>query len=278
MLFTIEFALFRLRSLPTDISETGPVTVLPAEVLSLPRFKKIPEPKPETKWEKFAREKGIKKTKKDRMLYDETTGEYAPRFGYKRTKGGLEDQAIVEIKPGDDPYADPWAEDRKQKKARVDKNTQQRVKNQARALKIKGKGKAAGVTSYSPEAVPGIPLELTGKQAKRGKGGVKSALKLAQVSTASMGRFDDYRTGEPERKLTGNKRKFRDNFKAMGEEKDSMKAQLRFVADKKSKREKGVTNSLAAYEGILPDAPSFSFKKGKGKGKGGASTDKKKRK
>lgn len=210
------------------------------------------------------------------MAYDEVTGEYAPQFGYKRSKNGLQDQAIVEIKPGDDPFADPWSEDRKQKKARVEKNVKQQNKNQARANK--GKNKPTGSTSYSPEAVPGIPLELSGKQAKRGKGGVKGALKLAQVSTASMGRFDNYRDGEPERKLTGNKRKFRDNFGALGAEKDSMKAQLRFVDDKKTKREKGVTNSLAAYEGILPDAPSFSFKKSKGKGKGTGVEHKKKRK
>lgn len=269
------FTMIRLRALPTEMSETGPVTVLPAEVSSLPRFKKIPEAKPETKWEKFAREKGIKKTKRDRMVFDESTGEFAPRFGYKRTKGGIEDQGIVEIKAGDDPYADPWAEDRKQKKARVEKNEKQRAQNQARGQKAKGKGPNA--PSYSPESVPGIPLELTGKQAKRGKSGVKNALKLTQMSTASMGRFDDYRTGEPERKLAGNKRKFRDNFGALGSEKDSMRAQLRFVEDKKTKREKGVTNSLAAYEGILPDAPSNSFKKTKGKGKGtGPGGDKKK--
>ena len=47
-----------------------------------------------------------------------------------------------------------------------------------------------------------------------------------------------------------------------------MRAQLRIVADKVSKKEKGVTNSLAPYEGIIPDAPSDSFRKRKGKGKG----------
>jgi len=46
-----------------------------------------------------------------------------------------------------------------------------------------------------------------------------------------------------------------------------MKSQLRIVADKVEKKAKGVTNSLAAYEGILPDAPSDSFKQKKGKGK-----------
>jgi hypothetical protein len=46
-----------------------------------------------------------------------------------------------------------------------------------------------------------------------------------------------------------------------------MKAQLRIVADKIDKKNRGVTNSLSAYEGIIPDAPSDSFKKRKGKGK-----------
>jgi hypothetical protein len=45
-----------------------------------------------------------------------------------------------------------------------------------------------------------------------------------------------------------------------------MKQQLRIVEDKIQKKAAGVTNSLAQYEGILPDAPSDSFKQKKGKG------------
>lgn len=46
-----------------------------------------------------------------------------------------------------------------------------------------------------------------------------------------------------------------------------MKAQLRIVEDKVHKKKMNVTNSLAPYEGILPDAPSDAFKQKKGKGK-----------
>lgn len=109
----------------------------------MPRFHKIPEPKPETKWEKFAREKGIQKKKSDRMLYDEDTGEYKPRFGYKRGNNGIEDIPIVEVKPGDDPYADPWSEEKKSKKERVDKNQKNQIKNEFRAQKVKGGSKSA---------------------------------------------------------------------------------------------------------------------------------------
>lgn len=55
-----------------------------------------------------------------------------------------------------------------------------------------------------------------------------------------------------------------------------MKAQLRFVHDKADKKARGVTNSLASYEGIIPDAPSDSFKQRKGRGKSTGESDKKK--
>lgn len=82
-----------------------------------------------------------------------------------------------------------------------------------------------------------------------------------------MGRFDELRRGEPEMKMKGKKRSFRDNLDGSGEEKEAMKSQLRIVHDKVDKKARGVTNSLAAYEGILPDAPSDAFRQKKGKGK-----------
>ena len=58
-----------------------------------------------------------------------------------------------------------------------------------------------------------------------------------------------------------------------------MKSQLRIVTDKVDKERKGVTNSLAPYEGIIPDAPTDTFKQKKGKGKYVGDSDKgKKRK
>ena len=58
--------------------------------------------------------------------------------------------------------------------------------------------------------VPGIPVEYQGK--KRGKEGVRAALHLVQHSTASLGRFDEMRDGEPKRKIKGKKRSYRDNM------------------------------------------------------------------
>ncbi len=197
------------------------------------------------------------------MIFDEDSDEFKPRFGYKRAKNGVEDLPFVEVKPGQDPYADPWAEARTERKERVKKNEKNMNMNKKRALGTKG-----GPRSYDPSSVPGIPLDIDGSsKAKRGKEGVRRALQLAQHSTASMGRFDEMRAGEPARKIQGKKRSFRDNITATDSDKSSMKANLRIVADKVDKKARGVTNSLAAYEGILPDAPSDAFRQKKGKGK-----------
>lgn len=62
-------------------------------------MKPLPPPKKETRWEKFAKEKGIQNRKRARMLWDEEAQEWRPRWGYGRAKGGVEDMAIVEVKP-----------------------------------------------------------------------------------------------------------------------------------------------------------------------------------
>lgn len=88
--------------LPTDTSDHGILARLPEETHTpLPREKPVPKPKPLTKWEKFAKQKGIQKRKRDRMVLDEATGEYKPRWGYGRVeKDGLNDWAI-EVKDND---------------------------------------------------------------------------------------------------------------------------------------------------------------------------------
>jgi regulator of ribosome biosynthesis len=196
---------------PTERSEAGPLATLPHETSVLPREKHVPEPKPETKWEKYAREKGIKNHKKERMVFDEQTQMYVPRYGYKRKQNGIEEHAVVEVKAGQDPFADPWeaaAEDKKKKLKKVEKNQKMNI---VRAMKKSGKSQSQTIQTYEPTTVPGIPVEMSGK-GKRGKEGLRRVLQLAQHSTASMGVFDERLSGEPERKVLGKKRQFRDNL------------------------------------------------------------------
>lgn len=58
---------------PTTVSDDGILASLPIEPITLlPREKPLPKPKPPTKWEKFAKEKGIvSKNHKDRLVFDE---------------------------------------------------------------------------------------------------------------------------------------------------------------------------------------------------------------
>lgn len=73
----------KIFSLPVTMNELGPIVKLPESKSVLPRWKPAPKPKAETRWEKYAKEKGIRKSKKrDRLVYDEATGEYKPRYGY----------------------------------------------------------------------------------------------------------------------------------------------------------------------------------------------------
>jgi regulator of ribosome biosynthesis len=69
------------------------------------------------------------------MVFDEDQQEYRPRFGYKRANNGVLDLPIVEVKAGQDPYADPWSEARSEKKARVEKNQKNQMRNKIRAGK-----------------------------------------------------------------------------------------------------------------------------------------------
>jgi len=260
----------RVFALPIENTSTEVLAVLPdTDTIVLPRAQHLPEPKIETKWEKFARDKGITKKKKERMVYDENDDEYKPRYGYKRTNNGILDMPVIEVKKGEDPFADPWEAAREDKKLRVAKNTKQQLKNQQRNTVIKGKKeKQTQRPSSMGEggAAPGIPL-LEGSKRQRGRDGVTQALQLAQHSTASMGRYDEFRKGEPTIKLQGRKRAFEDNMVNKEDDHKRMKSNIRIVEDKVDKKARGVTNSLKAYEGIIPDAPSDTFHQKKGKGK-----------
>jgi regulator of ribosome biosynthesis len=81
----------------THNSADGTLITLPPATTSLPREKPLPTDKPETKWERFARKKGIKKNKDGKMIYDEEKGDWVPKWGYKGKNKADEDQWIMEV-------------------------------------------------------------------------------------------------------------------------------------------------------------------------------------
>jgi hypothetical protein len=57
----------------------------------------IPKPKAPTKWEQFAKVKGINKKKRSRMVFDDEAQAWKPRYGYKRI-GDAEAEWVMEDK------------------------------------------------------------------------------------------------------------------------------------------------------------------------------------
>lgn len=59
--------------LPSERVEEAIVVKLPVPTYVLPRARKVPKPKPLTKWEEFAKKKGITKKKKgsSKLKWDE---------------------------------------------------------------------------------------------------------------------------------------------------------------------------------------------------------------
>lgn len=68
--------------------------------MRLPRGKPIPKPKPLTKWEKFAKEKGIVKKKRSKLAFDEATQDWKRIHGYDKANDAL-DVPIIEASDKD---------------------------------------------------------------------------------------------------------------------------------------------------------------------------------
>ncbi|KAI8052181.1 RRS1-domain-containing protein [Syncephalis plumigaleata] len=196
--------------LPTDTSDHGILARLPEETRTpLPREKPVPKPKPLTKWEKFAKQKGIQKRKRDRMVLDEATGEYKPRWGYGRVeKDGLDDWAI-EVKDSDDPLEDQFAKRRHEKKERIAKNKRQEMRNLAETQSA----------DMDPRA---------SRQARKAM--LERDLQMSRTATASMGKFDNKLNNEPKQK--GIRRKFDANEGSVHNERERSMQLLDKVIDK----------------------------------------------
>lgn len=71
---------------------------LPEPTTKLPRAKPVPKPKPPTKWEQFAKRKGIKSNKeREKLIWDEATRKWVPRYGYKRVQNDRQKNWVEEL-------------------------------------------------------------------------------------------------------------------------------------------------------------------------------------
>ena len=85
-----------------------------------------------TKWELFAKKKGIKKTRIPNTVYDEESGEWVPRWGYKGANKKPENEWLVELpnRPGGkEEVKDPRSTLKKDRKTRINANEGRRIRN-----------------------------------------------------------------------------------------------------------------------------------------------------
>lgn len=177
-------------NLPTKSSEDGVFAVLPEPVTVIPREKPVPKEKILTRWEKFAKAKGIQKKKRSRFEFDEETGEYKARYGYDHTKSkeDVPDDWLIEVPRNADPMEDQYEKRANEKKERIESNK----KRQKRNL----------------EEAEAIRKNINPREARKQELLNKSI--IAKTSTASLGRFDKQLKNEPKVKNQG-VRKHRDS-------------------------------------------------------------------
>ncbi|KAA0191163.1 Ribosome biogenesis regulatory protein [Fasciolopsis buskii] len=156
---------------PIDSADTVNVTQLPKPTFRLPREKRIPSQRNLTRWERFARLKGIKNKKKSRKVWDPESKSWRPRWGKDRINN-VKDKWVIEVPDNADPYEDQFAKLTKERNERRAKNELQRLRNISRSIK-EGQAPPIGVLTESQ----GSKNELT------------RALSIANMSDASMGRF-----------------------------------------------------------------------------------------
>mmetsp|Transcript_2676 Transcript_2676/g.3042 ORF Transcript_2676/g.3042 Transcript_2676/m.3042 type:complete len:345 (+) Transcript_2676:123-1157(+) len=264
--------------LPTEDTDIGPVAKLPDPTTRLPREKPLPKPKPMTRWQKFAKEKGIMKKKKSKLVFDEASQTWKRRYGY----GGINDDkkvAIMDSKPGLEPGDDPFSAAKRAKQDRVAKNEKQKQTNLRNAQGKDGVNPAPTALTISS----GLNFEgsRTGEQGKRvpmkHKDAVKDAFNMAQTSTASVGKFDKKMDGEKSIKI-GKRQTFM-SVEGGQQEKDLLNKTLTKVLKKEEKNvldmekavRKFITDEQTANRDAKSDRNELGMKKRKGGGgaKGG---------
>ena len=224
--FGTQLLINNLFQLPVERVDDVVIAKLPIPTITLPREKPIPKEKPLTKWEQYAKLKGIKNKKKQRKVWDEESKTWKPTWGYKRINDSTKDW-LIEIKKNEDPNQDFFSKRTQERNERVAKNELQRLRNIARSSKkkIPGVGATPSVLAENPDKL-----------------NLKKALNIAKRADASMSKFSQKL--ENEEKVTkglGRKRKFESNYGDMKNEKEK---QLKIFDKLTSTREKSSKEKL----------------------------------
>lgn len=246
---SVQLLVNKIFMLPRKDLDVGSAVTLPLdELFRLPRQKPVPKAKPLTRWQKFMEERNMKKRKRSKLVWDENAADWLPRWGYKSAKHAEERANWVhEVKQHDDPGANPFDKMTAEKKLLLARQKMREVRNTVEAAG--GKFRAS---------VPDLSTTGGGANTKRGKDGLREAVKRAQVSSASHGKFDRIAQGEATNLQPKLQRKEL-RAQSTGEEKDRyLKAATRVLSS-----EGNVDRNKASKLGVSQDSQDRSGKQGK---------------
>lgn len=174
--------------------------LLPKTRIEFPRFQRFELSTTTTKWEKFAKEKGIQKVKKrSRLVWSEEVKDWVPRWGHKSASHLKEDLDVIrEVKKNDNPFSDPFAASRNEKKVKIGKQRVREMHNKIRAAGMKPAdfgGNAGDADKPQPDS-----KKFKGKKTREGeikkkeianerKKKIEKKIGLSKVATGSMGKY-----------------------------------------------------------------------------------------
>lgn len=236
-------------TLPLTVNpDHGPIITLPLPTIQLPRAKPLPKPKPLTKWQQFAKAKGIpqNKQRETKLVYDEATHEWVPRWGFKGANKNEEEAWIHEVPANADDNYDPSKAMKAERKKRRLHNEGQRLRNEQRAAAAEASKKTSssggGLLDASTSGL--AAKEAKARERLQRKAELDAGVLRGRHSTASMGKFDAYLKGESAR-TKGARRSFAANEQDDGSER---KRQLDILGKIGRDGEKGrdVVNSRKA--------------------------------
>jgi len=181
---SVQLLLNKIYSMPQIKSEEGQKIKVPeAALFVLPRIRPIPVAQPKTRWEKFMEARGMEKQKRSRLVWDESSGDWKPRWGYKSGKESDDPEkiGIYEFKKDEDHMADPFERIRAEKKLAKMRHKLREVRNQ-----VEGQG------GSMKAATPDLRGANNPKKVNTGRGvdGLREVIKRAQDSSGSRFKFD----------------------------------------------------------------------------------------
>ncbi|XP_011498042.1 PREDICTED: ribosome biogenesis regulatory protein homolog [Ceratosolen solmsi marchali] len=172
----VQLLINKIWTLPIKCVEEVILAELPKPKYVLPRSRKLPKPKSLTKWQQFAKDKGIRTKKKGRskLKWDDLLQKWIPTYGFRNVEAEKQKEWLVECHDDGKPIQDPFVALKASKNEKKAKNELQRLRNLAKARKVK-----------IPKV--GFPSSEHFKDSKQ----LSMGAKIAEVSTASMGQFNE---------------------------------------------------------------------------------------